>query len=600
MCGISGIYNFFNKEIDSKRAIEKIIKIQNSRGPDENGLWISNCKNITFGHNRLSIIDLSEKAKQPFISKDENFIITYNGEIYNYIEIKNELIKKKIIFKSNSDTEVIIEAYKYWGLDCLKKFRGMFAFAIWDNIKKELILARDPFGIKPLYYSKKNNILFFASQVKSILSIDNLSFEKSGKHTLDYYLWGNITEPFTIYKDIYSIERGTAKIFDRNFNETSFEYANLKETIIKSEKNYFKNESELNEKLKHIIKKTVSYHQVSDVPITFLLSSGIDSNVLLAAIKKEQNTNLNALTLDFSEKLKESPLALVGSKINKIDHIVKKIDDDEIIELILEYYRHMDMPTNDGLNNYVVSHFAKKNGSKVLISGIGGDEFFLGYPSFKQIPIMRKISKIIPNNKNFQNFLYDIFYKILLKSNKNTKYAGVLKYCHNTFDSFMLKRCVFTPEEIIELINSNIIDEKIDDFEVQRDNEINDNDFENEQLKIMYFELKYYLCSKLLRDCDWASMANSVEMRTPFVDWHFFNELIPILKSNIKISKKNMLDSFKDKIPFELYDRKKTGFAIPYKQYFKKISRKKNKYYDPIKDWSILNYEKYIDNKKNT
>ena len=164
----------------------------------------------------------------------------------------------------------------------------------------------------------------------------------------------------------------------------------------------------------------------------------------------------------------------------------------------------------------------------------------------------------------------------------------------------MLKRCVFTPEEIIELINSNIIEEKIDDFEVQRDNEINDNDFENEQLKIMYFELKYYLCSKLLRDCDWASMANSVEMRTPLVDWHFFNELLPILKSNIKISKKNMLDSFKDKIPFELYDRKKTGFAIPYKQYFKKISRKKNKYYDPIKDWSILNYEKYIDNKKNT
>ena len=600
MCGISGIYNFLNKEIDSRRAIKKIIKIQNSRGPDENGLWISNCKNITFGHNRLSIIDLSEKAKQPFISKDENFIITFNGEIYNYIEIKNELIKKKIIFKSNSDTEVIIEAYKYWGLDCLKKFRGMFAFAIWDNIKKELILARDPFGIKPLYYSKKNNILFFASQVKSILSIDNLSFEKSGKHVLDYYLWGNINEPYTIYKDIYSIEKGTAKIFDRNFNETSFEYANLKETIIKSEKNYFKNESELNEKLNHIIKKTVNYHQVSDVPVTFLLSSGIDSNVLLAASKKDKNINLNALTLDFSEKLKESPLALVGSKINKIHHIVKKVDDNKIIELILEYYRHMDMPTNDGLNNFVVSYFAKKNGSKVLISGIGGDEFFSGYPSFKQIPIMRKISKIIPKNKNFQNFLYNIFYKILVKSNKNTKYAGVLKYCHNTFDSFMLKRCVFTPEEIRELINSNIIDEKIDDFDVQRENEIKDNDFENEQLKIMYYELKYYLCSKLLRDCDWASMANSIEMRTPFVDWHFFNELLPILKSNIKISKKNMLDSFKDKIPLELYDRKKTGFTIPYIHYFKKVSGRKNIYNDPIKDWSILNYEKYIVNKKNT
>ena len=600
MCGISGIYNFFNKEFDSRKTIEKIIKIQNSRGPDENGMWISNCNKITLGHNRLSIIDLSEKAKQPFISKDGNFTITYNGEIYNYKEIKNELIKKKILFKSNSDTEVVIEAYKYWGLDCLKKFRGMFAFAIWDNIKKKLILARDPFGIKPLYYLKKNNMLFFASQVKSIISIDNLSFEKSGKNVLDYYLWGNIPEPFTLYKDIFSIERGTAKIFDKNCIETSHVYADLKETIINSEKNYFKNDLELNEKLNYIIKKTVSYHQVSDVPVTFLLSSGVDSNILLAASKKELNTNLNALTLDFSEKLKESPLAQIGAKINKIDHIVEKVEDEKILELILKYYENMDMPTNDGLNNYVASHFAKKNGSKVLISGVGGDELFSGYPSFKNIPIMRQFSKMIPNNKDFQKFFYNIFYKILLKSNKNTKYAGVFKYCHNTFDSFMLQRCVFTPEEILELVNSKVIDEKIDDFKVQKENEIDNKDFENEQLKIMYYELKYYLCSKLLRDCDWTSMSNSIEMRTPFVDWFFFKELLPILKSNIKISKKNILDSFKDKIPLELYNRKKTGFAIPYKQYFKKVSRKESNYTNPIKDWSILNYKKYLDNKKNT
>ena len=151
----------------------------------------------------------------------------------------------------------------------------------------------------------------------------------------------------------------------------------------------------------------------------------------------------------------------VASKKNKIDHIVEKVDDNEITELISKYYKFMDMPTNDGLNNYVVSYFAKKKGSKVLISGIGGDEIFSGYPSFKRIPIMKKISKIIPNNKNLQNFLYNITYKIISKFNKNTKYAGVLKYSHNTFDSFMLQRCVFTPEEIMELINSKIIDEAI-------------------------------------------------------------------------------------------------------------------------------------------
>ena len=597
MCGISGVYNYLNKIIPSKNIIKKISKLQNKRGPDGTGIWESVCKKVCFGHNRLSIIDLSNKASQPFVSSDEQYTITFNGEIYNYKELKKELLKNNNInFKSDSDTEVIIESYKHWGIEFVNKLRGMFAFAIWDNLKKELILVRDPFGIKPLYFSKKNNIVFFASQVKSILSINDVSFEKLGKSVLDYYLWGNVEEPYTLYKDIYSVDRGTVKIFDRNCNETNFDFANLKETIIKSKKDYFKNKLELNEKLNHIIKDTVNYHQVSDVPVTFLLSSGIDSNVLLAASKKEQNTNLNALTLDFSEKLKESPLALIGSKINKIDHIVEKVDDEKISELIFKYYEHMDMPTNDGLNNYVASYFAKKNGSKVLISGIGGDELFSGYPSFNNIPIMRRFSKVVPSNKNFHRFLYNFFYKILSKSKKNTKYASVFKYCHNTFDSFMLQRCVFTPEEIFELINNKVIDEKLNDFKTQKENELNAKDFENEQLEIMYYEIKYYLCSKLLRDCDWASMSNSIEIRTPFVDWNFFKELLPILKSNIKISKKNMLDSFKDKLPYELYNRKKSGFVIPYKQYFKKVSGKKDKYMHPIKDWSILNYEKYIVN----
>ena len=596
MCGISGIYNCSDRNINANKIIENIIKLQDKRGPDDRGMWQSTCKKTTFGHNRLSIIDLTDKARQPLVSKDNSLVITFNGEIYNYKEIRNELSKNNILFKSNSDTEVILESYKCWGIEFVKKLRGMFAFAIWDNNKKKLLLARDPFGIKPLYYFKKNNILFFASQVKSILSIDNLSFKKSARSVLDYYLWGNIREPLTLYKDIYSLERGTVKIFDSKLNETSYEYANIKDAILNSKKTNFKNESELNEKLNYLIRDTVNYHQVSDVPVTFLLSSGIDSNILLAASKKKINTNFNAMTLDFSEKLKESPLAKVGSKMSNIDHIIEKVDDNEIAELISQYYKYMDMPTNDGLNNYVVSYFAKKKGSKVLISGIGGDELFSGYPSFKRIPIMRKISKVIPNNKNIQKILYDITYKILSKFNKNTKYAGVLKYSHNTFDSFMLQRCVFTPEEIADLINTKIIDEEMSDLELQQQKEINDKDFENEQLKIMYFEIKYYLCSKLLRDSDWASMANSVELRTPFVDWFFFNELLPLLKSNIKISKKNMLDSFKGQTPLELYNRKKTGFAIPYRQYFKKVSGIKNKYTDPIKDWSILSYEKYLEN----
>ena len=152
MCGISGIYNYLDKSINSKSIIEKIVKLQHARGPDDQGIWESECKKICFGHNRLAIIDLSQKGKQPFISNDEKLVITFNGEIYNFKEIREELIKKNINFKSNSDTEVILESYKFWGLYFIKKLRGMFAFALWDSIKKKLILVRDPFGIKPLYY----------------------------------------------------------------------------------------------------------------------------------------------------------------------------------------------------------------------------------------------------------------------------------------------------------------------------------------------------------------------------------------------------------------------------------------------------------------
>ena len=223
MCGINGIYNYLNKPINSKSIVEKIVKIQHTRGPDDQGIWESKCKKVCFGHNRLTIIDLSKNGKQPFISKDENFVITFNGEIYNFKEIKKELTSNNIDFKSNSDTEVIIESYKYWGLSFVKKLRGMFAFALWDSIKKKLILARDPFGIKPLYYSKKNGIYYFASQVKSLLSIEDISFSKSEAGIVSYYLWGNIQEPFTLYKDIQFIKRGTCTVID-NDGKDEFAY----------------------------------------------------------------------------------------------------------------------------------------------------------------------------------------------------------------------------------------------------------------------------------------------------------------------------------------------------------------------------------------
>ena len=209
MCGISGIFNFKKKFINQQLIVQKIVKFQNRRGPDKSSIWESQCKKVIFGHNRLSIIELSNKGDQPFISLDQNLVITYNGEIYNFKDLKKELIENKVKFKSNSDTEVIIEGYKFWGLDFLQKLRGMFAFAIWDKKNQKLILARDPFGIKPLYYINYNNVFYFASQIKSLLLINDIKFNISNAGLLSYYSWGNLQEPLTLYKEIKSLEKGT-------------------------------------------------------------------------------------------------------------------------------------------------------------------------------------------------------------------------------------------------------------------------------------------------------------------------------------------------------------------------------------------------------
>ena len=251
MCGISGIYNYLNKSVSLKSSIEKIVKIQHTRGPDDQGIWESKCKKICFGHNRLTIIDLSKNGKQPFVSKDENFVITFNGEIYNFKEIRNELAKKNISFKSQSDTEVILESYKFWGLDFIKKLRGMFAFAIWDLAKKKLILARDPFGIKPLYYSNKNGIYYFASQVKSLLSIDEISSNYSDAGLVSFYLWGNLQDPFTLYKDIKSVAKGSYLIIDENGNEEINTYASIKNAILDSNSLNIKDEIDFDMLLKN-------------------------------------------------------------------------------------------------------------------------------------------------------------------------------------------------------------------------------------------------------------------------------------------------------------------------------------------------------------
>ncbi len=597
MCGISGIYNFLNKDINSKKIIDKIIKIQHRRGPDGNGIWKSNCNKITFGHNRLSIIDLSEKANQPFISNDNNLIITFNGEIYNYKQLKNELEKNNVIFKSNSDTEVIIESYKFWGLEFLKKLRGMFSFAIWDDLNKKLIIVRDPFGIKPIYYTKINGAIYFASQIKSILSIDNLKFDLSDAGIVSYYLWGNVQEPFTLYKDIKSLKKGNCLVIDDRGNESIINYADIKNSILNTEKINFKDENEKLAYLNDAIQETVNFHQVSDVPRTLLLSSGVDSNLILGSINENNKKNCSALTLDFkyTGNEDETVLAKKSANMNNIKHQISEISSDEFFLLIENFYKDMDSPTNDGFNNYLISYLAKKQNSKIIISGVGGDEIFFSYPSFNIIPKLNKNLKYLPKFNFLNSFFKNTLYSFLKKKKLKTKYSGLIEYGQDINSAFLLIRSLFLPFEIKEVIGEKTFIKGYEELNTINSLSKDIQEINDTRLSIMYLEIKYYLCSKLLRDSDWVSMSHSIELRTPFVDWSFFNKLIPIIKGDKNFNKFTALNSMKNKLPKELISRKKTGFVIPHNDYLEKLSVTR-KFANPIRDWSTFSYERYMQN----
>lgn len=361
MCGISGVLNYSKNKIDLKKTIKEIVDFQINRGPDAKGIWESHSKNVVFGHNRLSIIELTNNANQPMLSLDRNYIITFNGEIYNYKELRNLLKEKNIKFKTYSDTEVILEAYKFWGINFLNYLRGMYSFAIYDQKQKKILVARDPFGIKPLYYSDKDCIFAFASQAKALLKFEHISKKISNIGLCNYYQWGNSLEPDTLFKDIKILERGTCLLIDSYGKKKKINFFNLKDEILNSKSFYFNSNSEGIECLKDAIDETVKYHEISDVPISFMLSSGIDSSVLLASLNnKEKNS---ALTLDFGFKnpnMNEVDLASKSAKMNNIKYESIKIKDNYIPSHLHNFFQMMDLPTNDGLNNYLISHYAKK------------------------------------------------------------------------------------------------------------------------------------------------------------------------------------------------------------------------------------------------
>jgi len=545
MCGIAGI---IGKKLEDS-IIEKLRISLNHRGPDNFGQFVNyDSTEVQLFHFRLSIIDLSNLANQPFTSDCGRYTLIFNGEIYNFISIKNILIEKGYRFKTYSDTEVLLNSYIAWGYNFLERLEGMFAFSIWDNVEETLFIARDRFGEKPLYYFFENNKFGFSSELRSLNIIREIP-HKLNIDSLSVYLKYQ-TVPFenTLINGIYSLNPGHYLVFkDKKVNIEP--YWNLMGSF---KQDVHKGTQSISD-FKSILFNSVEKSLISDVPLGLFLSGGIDSSVLTVIAKKYLQKNINTFTVCFDEKLyKDKEYASYVSKLYKTNHHEIFFNANEIEENVFNALNDVDHPTADGINTWIISKAVKNAGLTVAISGVGSDEIFGGYNTFNRMRIFNMFNKFYP--------------KIISKYTKNSnKYFDFIN-SDSISSAYSFNRTFFTTNWINTLLSNNklVIDPYL----------LNGMQFEKLQQSSFnftsYMELSCYMTNVLLRDADQMSMAHSLEIRAPFLNHKVlesFQGLSKHDKYNYNTPKSVLHNIFKDDFSKDFWNRPKQGFIMPWKSW---------------------------------
>ena len=560
MCGFVGFTSTEDVEKNNNILKEMNDKLTH-RGPDGEGYY--NDGTIFLGHKRLSIIDLNERSNQPFTDNAGKHIIVYNGEIYNYIELKKELENEKYIFSTTSDTEVLLKAYIHWGPNLLKKIKGMFSFVIYDIEKKILFCARDHFGQKPFFYYFKNNQFIFSSELRSILKHPSIEKKLCKRSISNYLHYDSFVGDSTPIENCFKLLPSEYLIFDikKNFIKKN----NYWKLDINKEKNFEKNSEEL---FLNKLSKSVNVHLRSDVPIALYLSGGLDSSTLAVMAKTESKFNINAFNLKFTESsFNENVEAASTAKKLNIKLHTFEIKDIDYISQIQKSVDDLDEPLGDlgYMAIYLISKFVAKEGYKVAISGDGGDELLMGYEPFHKLnlfKILNSLSIFSKPVKFFARFLQDDFsymglnYKIKIfsralghkSSHANTRWISA-----------------FMPEEINPLLTNEpkLSNNKIYDFIENINSSISSADGYD---KLLAQYQRHFLTNIICSHTDKANMAHSIEARSPFLDHELFdytNNLPKSFKMNKSFSKIPLRNFLKKNLDNDIHKKKKTGFTVP-------------------------------------
>ena len=562
MCGVAG---FISKtdviEASSLDAVRRMTSRMRPRGPDAEGVWTG--KGVALGHRRLAILDLDARSNQPMITIDGNYSIVFNGEIYNFCELRRELQANGVVFRTTSDTEVLLALFVREGERMLPRLRGMFAFAIWNARSRELFLARDPYGIKPLYYAPIKSGLLFASQVKALLASGLVSTTCEPAGVAGFYLWGSVPEPWTLYRDVFALPAGCSLWVRAGKPETPVSWndirANWQGEVRKQ------SPRELQDIVRQAMTDSVRAHLVADVPVSLFLSGGIDSGAV-AGLAAGLGAQVEGITVGFDEFSSlhedEVPVAAAIAAHYGLPHHVHRVLRAEFEGDMQRILDAMDQPSIDGVNIWFASKAAAERGYKVVLSGVGGDELFYGYSHVRQIPRDAMLGRAIAAMPGACSLLKAPC-AYLAKSRAQPKFNGVPKFMGSLEGVYFLRRGLFLPEELPTLMGVERAREGLARLGGSPPGMTKTN-ATNAAAGVCMLDSTLYLRNQLLRDSDWASMYHSLELRTPLVDATLLDTLKPFLTGFAGGAGKRMLAcSPVSSLPQNVINRPKSGFGVP-------------------------------------
>jgi asparagine synthase (glutamine-hydrolysing) len=566
MCGIAGQ---IGDPAFARDATARMAEAMRARGPDAGGLWCDG--GLALGHRRLAIVDLDTRANQPMHGADGRYTVVFNGEIYNHAALRAALEREGVGFRTRSDTEVLLALYARDGEAMLPKLRGMFAFAIWDAATRSLFLARDPYGIKPLYYTRDADGFAFASQVRALVAGRRTTPALEPAGLVGFHLWGSVPEPWTLYSDVLQLPAGHwLRVHADGSGGSPACWHDIREHWRQPAPEPPAGD-ELLAMLRAALADSVAAHLVADVPLCIFLSGGVDS-ALLAALLHDAGAPPLGITLAFREfagqAADEAPGAAVVAAAYGLRHEVREVTRDEFRADLPRLLAAMDQPSVDGINTWFAAKAAAESGHKVALSGLGGDELFCGYPSFTQVVRAQRAAWLAGRIPGGTAMLRPGL-RAWARWRGQPKHACIPDHMQSLEGLYFLRRGLFMPQELPSLLPPDVVQAGLERLDgalfgiaaaAARD----------AVAGVGALESTHYLRHQLLRDADWASMAHSVELRTPFVDARLLAALAPSTAAFRNGRGKRLQAAVPEPpLPAAIRDRRKTGFSLPMAQWLR-------------------------------